>query len=396
MTERFDIAIAGGGIIGAATALALTEPPGRTVIILEAEDRLAAHQSSHNSGVIHAGLYYKPGSLKARLCTDGREAMYRFCAEHTIRHEQCGKVVVATSEEELARLDDLHQRGLANGLEGLRRLTPEELRDREPHAAGLAALLVPQTGIVDFAQVTVAMAKVVEERGGVVRCAMPVSRARHSGAGIVVETPAGEIECGRLIACAGLQADRVARRCGVRTNVRIIPFRGEYVQLAAGARSLVQHLIYPVPDPALPFLGVHFTRTIDGAIEIGPNALLSMARNGYRRGAFSWRDAAEMLRFRGFWRMGLRHWRTARSERKRSRRPELMLRDLQWLVPEVKADDLEPGRCGVRAMAVDPSGAMLDDFHIVQTGRMVHVLNAPSPAATASLAIGRHIAAMIE
>ena len=396
MPERFDIAIAGGGIIGVATALALTEMPGRTVVILEAEDRLAAHQSGHNSGVIHAGLYYKPGSLKARLCAEGREALYRFCAEHAIRHEKCGKVVVATTEGELARLDDLHQRGLANGLEGLRRLTPYELRQREPHATGLGALLVPQTGIVDFAEVTRAMAEVVDERGGVIRCSSPAIGARDVGDHIVVETRTGEIECRHLIACAGLQADRVARRCGVKTNVRIIPFRGEYVQLASGARSLVRHLIYPVPDPALPFLGVHFTRTIDGAVEIGPNALLSMARNGYRRGAFSARDAADMLRFRGFWRLGMRHWRTGRTERRRSRRPELMLEDLRRLVPEVMAEDMEPGRCGVRAMAVDPAGAMLDDFHIVKAGRMVHVLNAPSPAATASLAIGRHIAAMIE
>jgi len=394
-SPAYDVAVIGGGIVGLATAMALCRDHRRSVVVLEAEHELAAHQSGRNSGVIHAGLYYKPGSLKARNCVEGREAMYRFCAEHGIRAERCGKLVTATEERELPRLDELERRGRANGLEGLERLGPEAIREREPHAAGVAGLWVPQTGIVDYGRVTRAMADVVREAGGEIQTDARVHGCRPLSDGILVESVRGELFCRSLVNCAGLQSDRVARACGVDPGVAIVPFRGEYYELAPARGALVRNLIYPVPDPAFPFLGVHFTRTPAGAVEAGPNAVLALKREGYRAADVRLRDLVEMGRFAGFWRMCRQHWRTGLVEMHRSISKRAFVQALRKLVPEVGPDDVRYLRAGVRAQAVGPGGALLDDFHLIEAPRSVHVLNAPSPAATASITIGRTIAAMV-
>jgi L-2-hydroxyglutarate oxidase len=391
----FDAGIVGGGIVGCATAMALADR-GLRVVVLEAEEALARHQTGNNSGVIHSGLYYRPGSLKAENCAAGRELMYRFCAEEGIACERCGKLVVATRPEELASLDELERRGLANGLAGLRRVSPEEIREREPHAAGLAGLLVPETGIVDYAAVTRAFARLVRERGGEIRTGARVRRVLFEAGGLVLETGAGIARARLLINCAGLQSDRVARICGVDPGVRIVPFRGEYLELREERRGLVNSLIYPVPDPRFPFLGVHFTRMIHGGVEAGPNAVLALAREGYSWGAISPRDVLSYLTYGGFWKMALRFWRVGLGEIRRSWSRRAMLRALRRLLPELELADLGRGGAGVRAQALAPDGRMVDDFHIVEAPRMIHVLNAPSPAATASIAVGRHIAALVE
>jgi L-2-hydroxyglutarate oxidase len=393
--RSYDVAVIGGGIVGTATALALTTEQRLSVIVLEAEDALAAHQSGHNSGVIHSGLYYRPGSLKARDCRDGAQALYQFCAEHGITHRRCGKLVVATSKQELPALDELERRGFANGLTRLERLGPEGIRAHEPHAAGIAGLFVPETGIVDFRQVTEAFARVVHGSGGTIRTRARLVGVRRDGVDLVLQTTAGEIRCGHLVNCAGLQSDRVARLCGVDPGVRILPFRGEYYELVPERRGLVRALLYPVPDPRFPFLGVHFTRTIHDSVEAGPNAVLALRREGYRRFSLSPRDLWQMACYAGTWRMAARYWRTGFGELYRSLSKAAFVRALQRLLPDVRPQDLRRGGSGVRAQAVTPSGALLDDFHIVQAERMVHVVNAPSPAATASISIGRTIAAMV-
>jgi L-2-hydroxyglutarate oxidase len=395
-TPRFDVAVIGGGIVGAATAMALLAADGSrpgSLVVLEAEAELASHQTGHNSGVIHSGLYYKPGSLKARLCAEGRDAMYDFCARHGIRHERCGKVVVATDPSEIPRLDELQRRGRANGLSDLRRLGPEQIRELEPHCAGIDGLHVPITGIVDFPAATRAMAAVVRERGGQVRTGARVLGVERRTAEFVLHTPAGQVIARSIVNCAGLQCDRVARLFGVNPGVRIIPFRGEYYDLVESRRGLVKNLIYPVPDPRFPFLGVHYTRMVNGGVEAGPNAVLALARHGYRWRDVSLADTAGLLGYAGFWRMSRRQWRTGVMEMRRSLSKRRFVRDLRRLIPELTMADVVPARSGVRAQAVDPSGRLLDDFHIVTAERMVHVLNAPSPAATASIAIGRYIAA---
>jgi len=394
-SPAYDVAVIGGGIVGLATAMALAREQGRSVVVLEAESRLAAHQSGRNSGVIHAGLYYKPGSLKARNCVEGRAAMYRFCDEHGVRAERCGKLVVATEERELPRLDELERRGRANGLDGLERLGPEGIREREPHAAGVAGLWVPQTGIVDYGQVTRAMADVVREAGGDIQTGARVHGCRRLSDGILLESVRGETFCRSLVNCAGLQSDRVARLCGADPGVAIVPFRGEYYELAPARRAFVRNLIYPVPDPAFPFLGVHFTRTPAGTVEAGPNAVLAFKREGYHAAAVGLGDLVEMGRYPGFWRMCRQHWRTGIVEMYRSVSRRAFVQALRRLVPEVGLDDVRYLRAGVRAQAVGPGGALLDDFHLVEAPRSVHVLNAPSPAATASITIGRTIAGMV-
>jgi L-2-hydroxyglutarate oxidase len=376
--------------VGLATALALAER-GRQTVVLEAEDRLAAHQSGHNSGVIHSGLYYKPGSLKARTCREGLEAIYRFCQEEGIRHRRCGKLVVATREEELPRLGLLEERGRANGVT-LRRLSIAQLKEHEPKVAGLAGLWVEDTGIVNYSAVTEAMARRLIRLGGEVRTGRRVVGIKRNGCGTVVETTRGEVHGALLVNCAGLQCDRVARMAGVEPTVRIVPFRGEYFTLRPEQAHLVRGLIYPVPDPALPFLGVHFTRGIDGVVEAGPNAVLAFRREGYHWRDVSIRDVLDLAAFPGFWRMARAQWRNGLDEMRRSLSQARFLRSLQALLPELTAGDIAPGGSGVRAQAVDLKGRLVDDFALECLPGQVHVLNAPSPAATASLAIGKEIA----
>jgi L-2-hydroxyglutarate oxidase len=333
--------------------------------------------------------------MKARLCVEGREALYRFCDEHGIDCRRCGKVVVATSEQEIPRLEELERRGRANGLEGLRRLTPEQIREIEPHAAGIAGLHVAVTGVVDFAAVAHAYADVVRAAGGEVLLNARVSRVLDDGDALVLETGAGAVRCRRLVNCAGLHADRVAMLCGSRPSCRIVPFRGEYWRIKPGRAHLVRALIYPVPDPRLPYLGVHLTRGVDDWVETGPNAVLTLNRHGYRRGQLRLADARDVLTYRGFWRMAGRFWKTGIGEFRRSLSRRAFARQVRRLLPELKATDLEPAEAGVRAQAVDPDGSLVDDFRIEMADRAVHVLNAPSPAATASISIGRHVAGMV-
>jgi (S)-2-hydroxyglutarate dehydrogenase len=392
---RCDVAVVGGGLVGLGTAMALAAA-GRSVAVLEAEERVAAHQSGHNSGVIHSGLYYRPGSLKARLCVEGSRALYRFCEEEEVRHQRCGKLVVAVRPEEVRRLDELEARGRENGLAGLRRLGPAELREIEPNAAGVAALQVPEAGIVDFPGVAAAYARRVAAAGGRVLTRARVLAVREDGPGLVAETTAGAVACRSLVNCGGLQADRVARLCGAEPDVRIVPFRGEYYELVPERRGLVRALIYPVPDPRFPFLGVHLTRTVDGRLEAGPNAVLAWKREGYRWSDVSARDAAETLAWPGFWRLAGRHWRTAALEVWRSALKSVFVRDLRRLVPALKSEDVVKDGSGVRAQALDRRGKLVDDFHILRTERAIHVLNAPSPAATASIRIGEEIAGMVQ
>lgn len=395
MAETYDIAVIGGGIVGLATANALLDSsPGLRLVLLEAEARLAAHQTGHNSGVIHSGLYYKPGSMKARLCVDGRDAMYRFCEEHSIAHERCGKIVVATSEAEFPPLDELYRRGEANGLKGIRWLTKEEIREHEPHASGLRGLLVPETGIVDYKAVSNRLGKLASDRGCRLVTGGRVSGIRHGGGEIVLQTAVGDVRSKALVNCGGLQSDRVARLAGVDPGVRIVPFRGEYYELVPSRQFLVRNLIYPVPDPGFPFLGVHFTRMIGGGVEAGPNAVLALKREGYRKTDFAARDMVDTLGYRGFWRMARRCWKTGMGEVWRSMSKRAFVTALQRLLPELRMEDVHPGGSGVRAQAMDSAGNLLDDFHVVRAERMIHVLNAPSPAATSSLSIGKTIASM--
>jgi L-2-hydroxyglutarate oxidase len=393
MSRSTDLAIIGGGIVGCATALAISSRnPGLKIALFEKEAQLASHQTGHNSGVIHAGLYYRPDSLKAATCTSGREALYRFCAEHEIPHQRCGKVVVAVDETELPALDELERRGQANGLDGLQRLTAVGLKEREPHVRGVAGLFVPQTGIVDYVRVTQAMAGIVQSRGGVIHLQTPIHRVSKEQDSFLLHAGHSTFRARGVINCAGLHADRVARSTGLHPDLRIVPFRGEYYTFKPKHSRLVNHLIYPVPDPQMPFLGVHFTRMIDGTVEAGPNAVLAWRREGYRRSDISLRDLADTLSFGGFWKLSARFWRVGLEEYGRSFSKRLFVKSLQRLIPEIRSDDLGPGGSGVRAQAVDGEGRMIDDFRIQTEGRMVHVLNAPSPAATASLSIGEHIA----
>ena len=382
--------VVGGGIVGLATALAMAER-GRPPIVLEAESRVAAHQTGHNSGVIHSGLYYKPGSHKARMCRAGLEAMYRFCAEENIPHRRCGKLVVAVSQEELPRLTALEDRGRANGVT-LKRLRAGELNDYEPEVVGIAGLWVEETGVVNYSLVTEAMSRRLVKMGGEVRTDHRVLAIRRVGERVILETSGGEVRASKLVNCAGLQSDRVARLAGVEPGVRIVPFRGEYYVLRSERANLVRGLIYPVPDPNLPFLGVHFTRGIDDVVEAGPNAVLALKREGYGWSDISVKDVIDWAIFPGFWRMARAQWRTGAAEIARSLSRARFLESLRALLPQLTDDDIERGGTGVRAQAVSLDGRLVDDFYIQEAPGMVHVLNAPSPAATASLAIGREVA----
>jgi len=391
-----DVAIVGGGIVGLATALALTRrAPGIRLVILEKESAVGLHQTGRNSGVLHAGLYYRPGSLKARLCVEGKRRLEAFCDEHGVPYERCGKVVVAVSEKELPVLHQLFERGVANGVPGLELIDPPRLKELEPNAAGIAALYSPGTGIVDFRQVAGAMARVVSQHGGQVLTGARVLAIHRTDREAHVETEAGPIRCRVLVNCAGLYSDHVARLAGDEPGVRIVPFRGEYYFLRPERQGLVRNLIYPVADPALPFLGVHFTRMISGQVEAGPNAVLALAREGYSWKHFHGQELREILKYPGFRAVVRKYWRTGLYELWRSLSRQAFVKSLQRLVPEVTLTDVAPAGAGVRAQAVAPDGRLLDDFHIVEGPRAVHVLNAPSPAATSSLAIGEYIAGLV-
>jgi L-2-hydroxyglutarate oxidase len=392
----FDVIVVGGGIVGVAVARELARSGGNRVLVVEAENRLAAHQTGRNSGVIHAGLYYRPGSQKARLCALGREALYAYCERRAIPHRRCGKLVVASEPSQLAALDELERRARANGLEGVERLDPAGIRRREPAAAGIAGLGVPQTGVVDFAAVTRALADDLEDCEGNVLLEARVEAIEHHRGRLIVRTRTTEVEGRLLINCAGLHADRVARLAGLEPQIRLIPFRGEYYELEGGANRFVRSLIYPVPDPRFPFLGVHLTRTVEDRILAGPNAVPAGKREGYRRSDFAARDVAEILSFPGFWRLAGSYWRTGLAEMRRSLSERALAAQLDRLVPEISRLPREPAPSGVRAQAVDRSGRLLDDFSILTGEHMIHVLNAPSPAATAALAIGEHIAGLAQ
>ena len=391
---RTDILVVGAGIVGLATASELSQlRPGVRIVVVDKEDRLAAHQTGRNSGVLHSGLYYKPGSMKARTATAGRDRMVAFCRAHGIAHEVCGKVVVASSDDDLGRLADLERRGIANGLR-VSRIDPARLRELEPHVAAVAALHVPETGIVDFRAVCNALATGFVAAGGEVWLRTPVSGITETPSGVRVETAAGDIEAALLVNCAGLHSDRVARLHGADDGTRIVPFRGEYYELREGRTHLVNNLVYPVPDPAFPFLGVHFTRMVRGGVHAGPNAVLAFAREGYRWWDVDGRDVGEVVQNPAFWRLAGRHWRTGLREIHRSLSKRAFVTALQRLVPEIEEDDLVASPAGVRAQALASDGALVDDFAIRQSPRVIDVVNAPSPGATASLEIGSTIAAL--
>lgn len=392
MKQPFDVTIIGAGIVGLATAMKLVlQHPHLRVAVVEKESAPARHQTGHNSGVIHSGLYYRPGSLKAHTCVNGARQLQEFCREHGVPFEMCGKVVVATEPDEIPRLLELHRRGLANGVAGLRLLNPDQLREIEPHAAGLEALQVDTTGIIDFAEVARVYARVFEQRGGTLLFGHAVRAITGAMSEILLHTSQGTITTRGMINCSGLYSDRVARLAGIHPSCRIVPFRGEYYALKATSADLVNHLIYPVPDPRFPFLGVHFTRLLDGRREAGPNAVLAWAREGYRKTAINPAELAETLTFPGFWRLAGRYWQVGMQEMLRSYSKTRFVRALQRLVPAIATTDLQPGGAGVRAQALDASGRLIDDFVIVRGDHSVHVLNAPSPAATSSLAIADHI-----
>jgi L-2-hydroxyglutarate oxidase len=392
MTPRVTVAVIGGGIVGLATGLEILKRfPDVALTVLEKESKVAIHQTGHNSGVIHSGIYYKPGSLKAKLCTEGVDAMVRFCDEHAIPYDICGKVIVATSENENGRLEDIYRRGIANGLRGLRMLNGDEIRELEPHAAGIRGIHVPSTGIVDYGVVARKYAELIELCGGTIRLSHEVTTLRPLSNNTLVETTRGQIEAQLVINCAGLQSDRVSRMANAKLDLAIVPFRGEYYELVPEKHHYVRSLLYPVPDPRFPFLGVHFTKRIGGGVEAGPNAILALKREGYTKTSFSAGDVWDYATFPGFWVMAAKYWTVSLDEYYRSLNKAAFVRSLQRLLPEITTDDLVPGGSGVRAQALSMNGKLIDDFHFVHTKGVVHVCNVPSPAATASLAIGKHI-----
>ena len=394
MPERnSDVIVIGGGIVGLATAFRLLQAkPGLRLRLLEKEAGVARHQTGNNSGVLHSGLYYRPGSEKARLSVQGLREMVAFCKEHGVPHEQCGKVVVATCPDELPRLESLWERGTANGLEGLRKLSPVEIKEIEPHAAGIAAIHVPQEGIVDYPAVCRQLADLVTKSGGSIHLGTRVERILSTGSGRTVESSGGLFQTRFVVACGGLHADRLVQASGQTPSARIVPFRGEYYKIRKERQHLVRHLIYPVPDPKFPFLGVHFTRLIRGGIEAGPNAVLAFAREGYQWTNVNLRDLADALTFPGLWKFLANYPSMCGYEIRRSFSKAEFTRSLQKLVPEIRASDLEPGGSGVRAQAMTDDGKFVEDFHFDQQPGILHVVNAPSPAATAALAIGSRIA----
>jgi len=391
----YDIVVIGGGIIGTSTALSLQDKSLKKVLLIESERELAIHQTGNNSGVIHSGLYYIPGSLKAKNCAEGRELLYKFCLEHNIGFEKCGKIVVASDEGQLPVLDTLLERGAANGLTGIKKLSRDQLKEYEPKVAGIAGLFVPQTGIVDFVQVTKTYAKLFTIAGGEIKTNCRFLSLKKDSHEFILNTNDGEIISKFIVNCGGLYCDRIAKLCGINPDLQIIPFRGEYYVLKKEKEHLINNLVYPVPDPRFPFLGVHFTRMINGGIEAGPNAVLAFKREGYLKKDFSFSDVFQMLAFRGFWKMAAKYYKIGFWEFYRSYNKKAFVKALQKLVPEIEENDIQPGGAGVRAQAVESTGRLVDDFSIVEANKIVHVLNAPSPAATASISIGRMIANIV-
>jgi 2-hydroxyglutarate dehydrogenase len=395
--DRADVAVVGAGILGLAVARELVRAhPRLSVAVLEREPDVGAHQTGHNSGVVHAGIYYAPGSLKARLCVEGARELAAYCAEHAIAFERCGKVIVATEASELGRLDELERRGRANGVAGLARLDADGIRALEPHARGIAGLHSPATAIADFPGVARALAADVRAAGGTVSTGCAVTGLRESPRGLRVSHAAGVVEAGHAIVCAGAWADRLAVASGAPADPRIVPFRGAYLRLRPERRHLVRGLVYPVPDPALPFLGVHLTRHVGGDVLIGPTALVAGARDAYALRRARPRDLADTLAWPGSWRMARRWWRTAATELAHAASRRAFVAAAARFVPELSIDDVEPAFAGVRAQAVARDGALVDDFVFSATGRTLHVRNAPSPAATSCLAIARHVRAEAE
>jgi (S)-2-hydroxyglutarate dehydrogenase len=392
----YDIAVVGGGIVGLSFAMqALEQFPRLHILVLEKEPGIARHQTGHNSGVIHSGVYYKAGSLKARLCVAGAREMVQFCSHHGIPNEVCGKLIVATNSDEVARLDDLLMRGTANGLAGLQILEREAMLEIEPHAGGLRALHVPSTGITNYAAVAAKYAQIASSRGAEIKTNAEVLGFVRSDRTVEIQTRAEDFSARYVVNCAGLYSDRLARMAGDDPGIMLVPFRGEYYDLAPARESLVRALIYPVPDPRYPFLGVHFTRRIEGNVDAGPNAVLAFRREGYRWRDFNLRETLEIFTDSGFRAMARQHWRNGLSEFQRSLRKRDFVRSCQRLVPEVRMEDMTPGGSGVRAQAVGPDGSLVDDFRFLARERFLHVLNVPSPAATASLPIGREILKMV-
>jgi L-2-hydroxyglutarate oxidase len=389
---QYDVAIIGGGIVGLATAYHLTQAyPAQSLVVLEKEADLATHQTGRNSGVIHSGIYYAPGSLKAENCREGKRRLVAFCEREGVAYDMCGKVIVAVTEDERPRLHAIYQRGQENRVV-CELIGPERLREEEPHTVGVEAIYVPEAGIVDYVGVSRRLAAIIRDEGHTILTGTEVCGMKTTAEGVLLATAAGEVTARYVVNCAGLYADRVAQMSGQQAEVQVVPFRGEYFELKPHARHLCRNLIYPVPDPAFPFLGVHFTRMIDGRVECGPSAVLAFAREGYTLGTVHWRELAEILRYRGFTRLARRHWKKGLQEIWQSMSQRYYLKALRHLIPEITLGDLEPAPAGVRAQALTPGGDMVQDFLIQETERVVNVLNAASPAATAALNVGQHIA----
>jgi L-2-hydroxyglutarate oxidase len=391
----FDFAIIGGGIVGLSTGMAIYQRfPNAKVVVLEKEDAVANHQTGHNSGVIHSGIYYKPSSFKARFAKQGSQSMREFCQMYGIDHDICGKVIVATKQEEIPLLDNLYKRGLDNGLQ-ISRIDSNQLAEIEPHVNGLGAIRVPMAGIVNYRQVSEKFADIIRLNGGEVRLNTKVEKIQEKSDQVTIETSRGTIKANMVINCAGLHSDRMANAAGYKTDMKIVPFRGEYYKLKPEKRHLVKNLIYPVPNPKFPFLGVHFTRMISGEVDAGPNAVLSFKREGYKKTDFNAKDLAEVLSYGGFWKLAGKFMKEGMEEYVRSFSKSAFTKSLQELIPEIREDDLIPAPAGVRAQALKYDGNMVDDFHIVMGRRSIHVCNAPSPAATASIEIGKEIVSRI-
>ncbi|MCP9270092.1 L-2-hydroxyglutarate oxidase [Xenorhabdus sp. XENO-1] len=387
----YDVIIIGAGLVGLGTANALQEHhPQLRLRVLDKENGAAAHQSGHNSNVVHSGIYYPPGSLKSRLAKQGNRSIYTFCQQHGLYHDRCGKVIVATRPKELPLLENLYQRGLQNSLD-VSRLSQAELKEREPYVNGIEAILVPDAGIVNYPEIAAKLAEIIQARGGDIHYQQQVQNIREHNGYVEVQTQQTHYQAKWLVNCAGLHSDRIAQLAGYDTGMKIVPFRGEYYVLNSSKNYLVNHLIYPVPNPDFPFLGVHFTRMYNGKRDVGPNAVLAFKREGYRKTDFSPRDLADVLTYKGFWKIASRYFNEGMAEMRRSFSRQLFTENARQLIPDLQPEDITPGPAGVRAQALTADGKLVDDFHFVVGRRSLHVCNAPSPAATASMEIGREI-----